>query len=332
VPTDSRQQAAIDRILSSVRDVVEPTVRSYADEIVQTATAELRREADLATVDLRAALQRQEIARIDAESQVADLRRQLEAQKQAADEENMALRMALEAESASQQRRADAEIDEARRAAQASVDDMHRDMEARVSALTRQLAETEAEVAQGTALLESLRSLDEAGSLGGVLERLTQLASRFSDRAALLMVEGDRLFTRHLAGFAVGTGGSQRASLALDEAGVIGAAVRQGRMVVRRASDVSDGSLSLFAADSDRAAAAVPVLVSGAVVASLYVDAPHLGDDASPSWCHAIETLARYAGRTLEALTIQLALGFASPLVQPSHGTAPGHPLSGGMQ
>src|SRR5688572_19991492 len=49
VPTDSRQQAAIDRILSSMREAVEPTVRSYADEIVQTATAELRREADLAT-------------------------------------------------------------------------------------------------------------------------------------------------------------------------------------------------------------------------------------------------------------------------------------------
>src|SRR5688572_23201479 len=106
VPTDSRQQAAIDRILSSVREAIEPTVRSYADEIVQTATAELRREADLATADLRAALQRQELARIDAESQVADLRRQLEAQKQAADEE----RTALEAERASQQRRADAEI------------------------------------------------------------------------------------------------------------------------------------------------------------------------------------------------------------------------------
>src|SRR5687768_15466098 len=51
VPTDSRQQAAIDRIVSSVREAIEPTVRGYADEIVQTATAELRREADLVTAD-----------------------------------------------------------------------------------------------------------------------------------------------------------------------------------------------------------------------------------------------------------------------------------------
>jgi hypothetical protein len=61
------------------------------------------------------------------------------------------------------------------------------------------------------------------------------------------------------------------------------------------------------------------VAVAGDVVAVLYADAPEAEDGGSPEWCQRLETLTRNASRILEALTVEIAMGFKPLLVQHSH-------------
>jgi hypothetical protein len=54
----------------------------------------------------------------------------------------------------------------------------------------------------------------------------------------------------------------------------------------------------------------------------LYADAAPGEGIHPPTWARSIETLARYAGRVIESLTVHLALAARSHLVQPSQGAA----------
>jgi hypothetical protein len=324
VSTDHARHVAIDRILLSAREGIDSALRSYAEELVESATEELRRTTTADLHHLHDALQRQELARIDAEAQLAEARRMVDEVKQAGELDMSELQNAHEAALAAERRRADAEIDDARRTAQAQVDDVQRTLEARVAELTRRLAEADHSSAHNRLLVDALRSIDEAGSLSGVLERVTESAHRVVDRVALLLIRGQELHVWRALGFEVDGRPLAPRQVAFEDAGLVAMAARARRAMSGPSTEFPDAGRPEFAVrDGERSAAAFPVAVAGDVVAVVYADAPSDGTDAAPAWYHWLETLTIYAGRTLETLTVQLAMGFGSSLVRPSH-EAPG--------
>ena len=180
-------------------------------------------------------------------------------------------------------------------------------------------------------LADAIVSLDESRSLGDVLERLTPCAVQSVDRAALLMVNGDRLREWRTIGFGERTPG-QTIDLRIDDAGLVGAAAREGRAVTRIVGE--DAVLPAFAASDSgaRDAIALPITVAGAVVAVLYADGTHADAGRVKDSLAALEIVARHAGRVLEALTVRQAVGLLPlrPMARASH--APGRPRSGSVQ
>lgn len=160
-------------------------------------------------------------------------------------------------------------------------------------------------------LLESVRAIDEARSLGEVLDRLVQIHRRDVERLVVFVVTGDRLREWRAAGFPEREP-SERMDVGITEAGVAGEAVRTGRAAVRVAEEGQTSGGFLPGADG-RAAAALPVTISGAVVAVLHVDAPRPEPFLDARWPAIFEVLARHASRALEAITIQRAAGLLPP-------------------
>ena len=314
-----------------MREAIDSVLRSYAEEVAEGATDELRREAATEFAQLRDALRTQELARIDAEAQLAEARRLLDEVKQGVEGELADARAAHEAALSAERQRADTDIDDARRMAQAQIDDMARTVDVRIAALRQHLDASERLVAQGRLLRDALRSIDDAGSLSGVLEQVAHWASSVADRVALLVAKTDGLHAWRFLGFDSDLLPSE-AALPPEHLGLAGLAARERRPIVLGSSDAVEVTLPVFAVTNDeRTVAAFPIVVAGDVVAVVYADAVPQDDDTPPAWCPWLETLTTYAGRTLETLTVQLAMGFGSGLVRPSHSPAR-RPLSGSVE
>jgi uncharacterized coiled-coil DUF342 family protein len=191
----------------------------------------------------------------------------------------------------------------------------------------------QAEVARAARLADAIRSLDEARGLSEVLERLVQSAGYEVDRAAMLLVKGDRLTGWRLAGFAPDGPSAKSIDLSIGDAGLAGA-VLESHVSVSRLSDATDGpALPSFAADAGGGhAMALPVRVGGEVVAVLYADAARPdAPSADARWPAVLEVLVRHASRVLEAMTVQQAAGLSLP--KPKRTVAgSGRTLLGGAQ
>ena len=191
----------------------------------------------------------------------------------------------------------------------------------------------QAEVARAARFADAIRNLDEARGLSEVLERLVQSAGYEVDRAAMLLVKGDRLTGWRLAGFAPDGPSAKSIDLSIGDAGLAGA-VLESHVPVSRLSDATDEpALPPFAADAGGShAMALPVRVGGEVVAVLYADAARpdaLSSDAR--WPAVLEVLVRHASRVLEAMTVQQAAGLSLP--KPKRTVAgSGRTLLGGAQ
>jgi chemotaxis protein histidine kinase CheA len=173
----------------------------------------------------------------------------------------------------------------------------------------------QAEVARAARLADAIRSLDEARGLSEVLERLVQSAGYEVDRAAMLLVKGDRLTGWRLAGFAPDGPSAKSIDLSIGDAGLAGA-VLESHVSVSRLSDATDEpALPSFAADAGGGhAMALPVRVGGEVVAVLYADAARPDAPSSDArWPSVLEVLVRHASRVLEAMTVQQAAGLSLP-------------------
>jgi hypothetical protein len=180
----------------------------------------------------------------------------------------------------------------------------------------------EAELARLQGLADALRSIDEARSLGEVLDRLTQAAAAIVDRVAVLVVQGDRLQTWRVAGLAAAEA-RPGAEIALEAAGPLGAAVREGQLV----HGALDGQVppSFAASPTARHFAAAPLTVGGVVVAAAYGDALPDSPALDDQWPVVMGVLARHASRVLEAMTVQRAG------IRPARWPAPRHsPGTGG--
>jgi hypothetical protein len=176
--------------------------------------------------------------------------------------------------------------------------------------------EREAELAAVVRLLDSIRTLDRASSLGEVFDALGQAAGREATRAAVLVLRNDRLLGWRLSGFGARDTQPKSIDLGLSESGVIGQALAAGHPVTTREATGTAAGPGFIDLPADRLGLAIPLIVGGRGVAVVYADTagPEEADHTVPSgWPEVIEVLARHAARCLEALTVQKVAAASSP-------------------
>ena len=356
MPFDLDAQAAVDRMLASIRAHIEQDVRARTDELLAAAAAERSRASDEAV----------EAAKLEAERKVEASRNKAEAEALAAreraaaevaDARHRAQTLVQEVQLASDQRLADVsrerddirrELEESRRSAialAADLDAVRRDRDGVRHAL--QSAQTEiartsleprrpgldqsaerarewraVELSRLQSIAQAVRSLDEAASLGDVLDRLAQGAARIADRAAVFVVQGDTLQAWRSVGFG-GAGSVRGAELASHSAGSLGAAVLSGRVI----QGTIDGQTPppFAVSPAARHFAALPLAIGGVVVAAVYGDVLPASQAPDDQWPVVLELVTRHASRVLETVTLQHAgFGTGRPSTRPVSGAQGG--------
>ena len=211
------------------------------------------------------------------------------------------------AEAKSRHAEASAEADARHAAALAEADARHAVALAEAEGrLVEALAMTDARRAEAVAserLADALRAMDRARSLSEILDTLAHCAGREAARVSVLIVRGSQLRAWRFIGFGPKLDEATQYDISITDAGIIGDAVRSGAPV--SCDGVSGGahaSAPSFAElPSGRDAVALPVLMSGQVVAVLYADQGPVEDvDLLPA---SLEVMSRHAARCLEAVT-----------------------------
>ena len=163
-----------------------------------------------------------------------------------------------------------------------------------------------ADLAASERLIDAVRALDRARSLSDNLETLVTCAGHEAARAGVLLVGGGELRGFRFIGFGSAFDAASTIVVPLGESGVIGEAARTH---APSSSDRSGRHLApAFAAlAGGRESLAVPVAMSGEVIAVLYADqgTSDEGERQPPAtaWPDTIEVMARHAARCLEAAT-----------------------------
>lgn len=156
-------------------------------------------------------------------------------------------------------------------------------------------------------LVDAIRAIDRARSLSEILDALASAAGREAARAGVLLVRGGRLRGWRFIGFGAPLDAAPDVEFPLEGSGVVAEAVRTG--VAASADGASTAGAPPFAkAPLGRDALALPVPMSGQIVAVLYADqssdSPALVDAAATAaWRATLEIMARHAARCLEAVT-----------------------------
>lgn len=200
-----------------------------------------------------------------------------------------------------------------RREFQESTERAERDRERvrlETESLERGMGELRAKLAQSARLASALRTLDQATSLGDILEHLAQSACQETERSVVFLVNGGKLRGWRALGFP----GQPIVGSDFDpaESDVVGQVVRSGEGQQHRNGDAA--RLPTFArADGPRDAIALPVQVGGSVIAVLYADAARADRAEDPEWLDTIDAMTKHAGRVLEALTVRQAAALWTP-------------------
>jgi hypothetical protein len=191
------------------------------------------------------------------------------------------------------------QLESARREARDAADREHAQKTTLANAAAVQLSERQAQLAGFDRLLTSIRALDNAHTLTEALDALLQHAASSASRAAVFLVNGDRLHSWKAIGFPqLGSSGFESA---LTGAGLLAQAIHKGDAV---SSSPSQPAPAFAALPSDRVGLAVPIHVGGRAVALLYADnAASAAPESPASWPEAVETLARHASTVLGLLT-----------------------------
>ena len=153
-------------------------------------------------------------------------------------------------------------------------------------------------------LTQGIRAIDVGRSLSEILTRLIDVAAAEDTRAALLLVEADRLRWWGSVGLDRPTDEALEANAAADH-GILSDAINGCAPVLMRGD--SERRPAMFAASPSAAELlAVPISLGGRVVSVLYAERPVGADAQSPDggWAAAIEILTRHATRALEAQTL----------------------------
>lgn len=338
-----RQTQDAHRQVEEARHQVEE-MRRHAEEVArrgEAQLADLRAQAAAQLAQLREAAQRQvEELRRSAEAQVVELKKAIDEARASAAQQLDETRRTAHGELAEVKRLAEAEIEKARRAANAEAEDLvisqlaaaavdndKRTQEA--VARVKQEADAEA-VAQAARLASAIAALDQARSLGELLDYLAQCAGNEVDRAAVLLRKGERLQGWRLVGFGVTAPPAKSLDLDPQAAGLLGAVLAKRSSWSGKLGGQDDALPPFARGEDERDVFALPVLIGGEVVAVLYGDRRADGPD-SRRWHALLEVLARHVSRALEAMTVRQATGLSLPrpmarASQPvASGQEPGH-------
>jgi hypothetical protein len=158
-------------------------------------------------------------------------------------------------------------------------------------------------------LVNAIKVMGQARSLTEILEALVTQVGFEAQRVGVFLVRGDRLVSCRLGAFEREEAGG-RIDLPLNDAGILAEAVR-GNATVTDATGDAAPSFAKPAAEG----VAIPIALSGEVVAVLYAD-----HGATESWRETAEILVRYGARCLEVLT---AFKVARSMAHPQHTDVP---------
>ena len=153
-------------------------------------------------------------------------------------------------------------------------------------------------------LLGSVRHIDEAQNLSGILEALARGAAAETSRIAILLVDADMFRIWGHFGFAPGVGplpmaigasGTLAAAVALQQTSFVPPLIEGREFTVPAFMRVPVGHTGLV----------VPLAVGGEVVAVLYADDVDRSEEQedAPVWTEEVELLARHAALRLENVT-----------------------------
>ena len=165
-----------------------------------------------------------------------------------------------------------------------------------------------AELAASERLIEAVRAIDRAKSLTEILDTLVSSAGQEARRAAVLLVRNGQLRGWRFIGFGQPLDEKNDVAVPSDAAGVVAEAARTGA-AVSADSGAGHASPAFARLPPGREVLAVPVSMSGQIVAVLYADQgpddPGSLGSQSPrlAWPSIVELLARHAARCLEAIT-----------------------------
>src|SRR5260221_115378 len=160
-----------------------------------------------------------------------------------------------------------------------------------------------AEAGASERLVGAITRIGQARSLTEILETLVTQVGLEAQRVGVFLVRGNRLVSCRLGAFE-GTGVDGTIDLALGEAGVLAAAVRDNATV----TDATGDNAPSFAKPAAEGVA-VPIALSGEVVAVLYAD-----HGVTESWRGTAEVLTRSGARCLEVRTaVKVARAMAHP-------------------
>jgi hypothetical protein len=245
------------------------------------ALQDARQHADRDSEDLRVAV---ETARGNAEAALADARVAADSERQRASRAMDEARAAFDAE----RQRWDRETADLRRA-----------FEMERQRASRAAAQPAAPSAGSTGLLAALRALDSATSLTDALGTALKSASAVAPRAALFLVEGQRLAEWTIEGLPRLSPGS----LPLEgvEPGVLAAAVRRGRTVLTGPGHHGATAPACASLADDRTSVAVPFVLGGQAVGVLYADDGSA--QTRTGWQEPVQILGHHASACLASLT-----------------------------
>jgi hypothetical protein len=244
-------------------------------------------EADVEAEQRRGASERDDASR-EAASRLESVRAESAAQIEA-----------LRRQAAEQLDAARSEAREAREAAERN----HEEKSALAAAATAQLAERQSQRAGFDRLLTSIQAIDAARSLSEALDALLQQASAAASRAAIFLIDGDRLRAWKAAGFPQLDSGSFDSALTGE--GLLAQAIQKSEPI---GSGPAQPAPTFAALSADRVGLAVPIIVGGHPVALLYADNGSSATPESPAtWPEAVETMTRHASTVLALLTAMRA-------------------------
>src|SRR5579862_1656680 len=293
---DGREQA-----IAESREETTRAVREALAGAEQTTHMAVEAAESAARVRL-AALEQSTRQHIEAVER--DARRDVDAAKEqhrsALEDIEAASRNQLEAaEESARQRLKDADA-LAREQLQAAEAEARHRLEVAVAATTAARADLRSsgssDGASGERLLDAIRAIDRARSLSEILDTLASCAGREAKAAAVFLVRGRRFRGWRAIGFGSVDGAAASIDVPFDAAGILGKATDSNTIV-------NSGPAPAFAPDAKHPVA-IPIAISGSVVAVLYADQatdPTAGGPVPRS--QALEAIARHAARALESLT-----------------------------